>query len=176
MLIDLFDEEKENPDDFVSFIVFEPASLRIPDNDLLLVGDQVAELFEQVISSNNFETNIQDQILLNRLQRIEMMLDLLKSNNGLILTKFLNKIWRRYSFFSNLGELFITQKDLKRLAPSYKFNESIILDRIVETEESIEEDSEEDSKEDSEENSEENSEEDSEEKNTNKSTPTSQPN
>ena len=165
MLIDLFDEEKENPDDFVSFIVFEPASLRIPDNDLLLVGDQVVDLFEQVISSNNFETSLQDQILLNRLQRIEMMLDLLKSNNGLILTKFLNKIWRRYSFFSNLGELFITQKDLKRLAPSYKFNESIILDRIVETEESIEENTEEDTEE-----------KDTEEKDTNKSTPTSQPN
>ena len=37
MLIDLFDEEEENPDTFVSFIVFEPASLRIPDNDLLLL-------------------------------------------------------------------------------------------------------------------------------------------
>ena len=99
MLIDLFDEEKENPDDFVSFIVFEPASLRIPDNDLLLIGDQVTDLFSQVMNSSNYENNLQDQILLNRLQRIEMMIDLLKSNNGLILTKFLNKIWRRYSFF-----------------------------------------------------------------------------
>ena len=66
------------------------------------------------------------------------MIDLLKSNNGLILTKFLNKIWRRYSFFSNLGELFITQKDLKRFAPNYKFNESLILDRVIEAEESLE--------------------------------------
>ena len=64
------------------------------------------------------------------------MIDLLKSNNGLILTKFLNKIWRRYSF-SNLGELFITQKDLARLVPDYKFNETI-LDRVVEAEEEIE--------------------------------------
>ena len=138
MLIDLFDEEKENPDDFISFIVFEPASLRIPDNDLLLIGDQVTDLFDKVINSSNYNNNIQDQILLNRLQRIEMMLDLLKSNNGLILTKFLNKIWRRYSFFSNLGELFINQKDLKRLVPDYKFNESTILDRVVEADESIE--------------------------------------
>jgi hypothetical protein len=137
MFIDLFEEEKENPDDFVSFIVFEPASLRIPDNDLLLIGDQVTDLFSQVISSDNFNTSLQDQILLNRLQRIEMMIDLLKSNNGLILTKFLNKIWRRYSFFSNLGELFITQKDLKRLVPDYKFNEKTILDRVIETEEDI---------------------------------------
>tara|TARA_A100001015_G_C14596586_1_gene558792 strand:- start:110 stop:598 length:489 start_codon:yes stop_codon:yes gene_type:complete len=140
MLIDIFDEEKENPDDFISFIVFEPASLRIPDNDLLLIGDQVTDLFSKVIDSDNFESHIQDQILLNRLKRIEMMIELLKSNNGLILTKFLNKIWRRYSFFSNLGELFITQKDLKRFAPNYKFNESMILDRVIEAEETLEED------------------------------------
>ncbi len=140
MLIDLFDDDHENPDDFISFIVFEPASLRIPDNDLLLVGDQVSDLFREVMSSGKFENNIQDQILINRLQRIEMMMDLLKTNNGLILTKFLNKIWRRYSFFSNLGELFITQKDLKRFVPDYTFNEKIVLDKVVESEEDVEDD------------------------------------
>lgn len=140
MLIDLFEEEKENPDEFVSFIVFEPASLRIPDNDLLLIGDQVIDLFHQVISSENFNSSLPDQILLNRLQRIEMMIDLLKSNNGVILTKFLNKIWRRYSFFSNLGELFINQQDLNRLVPGYAFKEKTILDRVVETDEDIDND------------------------------------
>ncbi|MEK9726615.1 MAG: hypothetical protein VW397_00765 [Candidatus Margulisiibacteriota bacterium] len=132
MLIDLFDDQKEDPNDFVSFIIFEPASLRIPDNDLLLVGDEVVNVFHQVINSSEFTNNIQDQILLNRLKRIEMMIDLLKSNDGLILTKFLNNIWRRYSFFSNLGELFVTQKDLKRLAPNYQFNEPTVLDRYIE--------------------------------------------
>ena len=38
MLIDLFEEEKENPDEFVSFIVFEPA-LEFQIRPLLLVGD-----------------------------------------------------------------------------------------------------------------------------------------
>ena len=137
MLIDLFDNEQENPDDFVSFIVFEPASLRIPDNDLLLVGDKVTELFSDVINSNSYNNSIQDKILMNRLQRIEMMIDLLKSNDGLILTKFLNNIWRRYSFFSNLGELFITQRDLKRLAPDFDFNtKKLILDRYIESDDS----------------------------------------
>ena len=106
----------------------------------MLVGDQVSDLFQQVMSSGKFENNIQDQILMNRLQRIEMMLDLLKTNNGLILTKFLNKIWRRYSFFSNLGELFITQKDLKRFVPDYTFTEKLVLDKIVESEEDVEDD------------------------------------
>ncbi len=135
MLIDLFDNQKENPDDFVSFIIFEPASLRIPDNDLLLIGDDVVDLFSQVMNSPSFSKNIHDEILLNRLKRIEMMIDLLKSNDGLILTKFLNNIWRRYSFFSNLGELFISQKDLKRLTPNYEFKNPIILDRYIEAEE-----------------------------------------
>ena len=146
MLIDLFDNEQENPDDFVSFIVFEPASLRIPDNDLLLVGDKVTELFSDVINSNNYNDSIQDKILMNRLKRIEMMIDLLKSNDGLILTKFLNNIWRRYSFFSNLGELFITQRDLKRLAPSFDFNtDALILDRYIESDDSDDNDNSDDS-------------------------------
>ena len=63
-----------------------------------------------------------------------MMINLLKNKNGLILTKFLNKIWRRHAFFSNLGELFITKGDLKRLAPDYKFQEELILSRVVDEE------------------------------------------
>ena len=146
MLIDLFDNEQENPDDFVSFVVFEPASLRIPDNDLLLVGDRVTELFSEVINSNSYNDSIQDKILMNRLQRIEMMIDLLKSNDGLILTKFLNNIWRRYSFFSNLGELFVTQRDLKRLAPNFDFNtNALILDRYIESDDTDDSDSSDDS-------------------------------
>ena len=131
MLIDLFDEQQENPDEFVCFLVFEPASLRIPDNDLILLGDSAVDIFQQVSNSPHYNTSLQDQILKNRLQRIEMMIDLLKNNDGLIMTKFLNKIWRRYSFFSNLGELFLTQGELKRLVPDYTFNESPILERFV---------------------------------------------
>ncbi len=135
MLIDLFETEEENPNQYISFIVFEPASIRIPDNDLLLVGDRVADLFSQVINSEKFNNSIQDEIILNRLNRINMMITLLKNKDGLILTKFLNKIWRRHAFFSNLGELFITKGDLHRLAPDYKFSEEIILSRVVDEDE-----------------------------------------
>ncbi len=134
MLIDIFDTQEENPDEYISFIVFEPSSIRIPDNDLLLVGDHVADLFDQVINSDSFNSSIQDEIIMNRLTRIQMMINLLKNKNGLILTKFLNKIWRRHAFFSNLGELFITKGDLKRLAPDYKFQEELILSRVVDEE------------------------------------------
>ena len=50
VLIDLFDTEEENPDEYISFIVFDPASIRIPENDILLIGDQVVDLFSQVFS------------------------------------------------------------------------------------------------------------------------------
>ena len=149
MLIDLFDTKEENPDEYISFIVFEPASIRIPDNDLLLVGDRVADLFSDVINSDSFNDSIQDEIILNRLTRIDMMINLLKNKDGLVLTKFLNKIWRRHAFFSNLGELFITKGDLDRLAPNYKFNEELILSRVVDEEEEIESDDNNDSTEES---------------------------
>jgi hypothetical protein len=138
MLIDLFDEEKEDPNEFISFLVFEPNSLRIPDNDILLMGSDVVDFFNLIISSNKFDASIKDQILLNKLQRIQMMIDLLKSPQGLIMTKFLNKIWRRYTFFSNLGEPFILKKEIKRFNPPFKLSNDLILSRIaVEIEEEV---------------------------------------
>jgi hypothetical protein len=132
MLIDIFEENEENEDKYISFLVFEPNSLRIPENDILLIGDQVTELFQSIMESTDFNSSMTDKILLNKLQRIEMMIDLLKSTNGLIMTKFLNKIWRRYAFFSNLGEHFILQEELKRFNPKFPFTEPLILNRVIE--------------------------------------------
>lgn len=131
MLIDFFDEEEPDVDEYVAFIVFDPSSLRIPENDILLIGDTVPQLFDQVMESPHFTSLLKDKTLHNRLQRIAMMIDLLKSNNGLILTKFLSSIWRRYLFFSQLGELFVSKGDLHRLVPDYTFNDDMILTRHV---------------------------------------------
>ena len=98
MLIDLFDTKEENPDEYISFIVFEPASIRIPDNDLLLVGDRVADLFSDVINSDSFNDSIQDEIILNRLTRIDMMINLLKKSHNIHSTvKSQRKIFQPYS-------------------------------------------------------------------------------
>ena len=134
MLVDLFEEKKEDSSKFISYLVFEPASLRVPDNDILLLGDQAIDLFETIINNNDHNSSMENQILLNRLQRVQMMIDLLKDTSGLVMTKFLNRIWRRHAFFSHLGELFITKKDLDSFAPKYKFNEPLFLDRVVQSE------------------------------------------
>ena len=49
-----------------------------------------------------------------------MMLTLVKSFDNLILTKFVNKVWRRYGFFSHLGETFLTLDELIHYLPDYK--------------------------------------------------------
>jgi hypothetical protein len=136
MLINLFDSHTDDPDDFVAFIVFEPASLRIPDTDVLLISTPVVELFSKAQNSTFLTDSLQDQSLINRLTRIGMMIDLLKSDSGLILTKFLSPIWRRYSFFSNLGELFLSKRDLNRLVPDAQFQNPIFLDRFMDSDDS----------------------------------------
>jgi hypothetical protein len=162
MLIDLFEETEEDESEFVSFFVFEPTSLRVPDNDILLIGDSVVNLFNQVNQNSKNHDSLSIQILNNRLKRIEMMLDLLKNADGLIMTKFLNKIWRRYAFFSNLGEFFITKGELDQFAPNI-IKKDFILDRSVGSlEDLIEEESKEDSEENSEDGSKDNSEKSSE--------------
>ena len=67
MLIDIFEENEENEGEYVSFLVFEPNSLRIPENDILLIGDQVLDLFHSIINSSDFNSSMQDKILLKNL-------------------------------------------------------------------------------------------------------------
>ena len=47
------------------------------------------------------------------------MMNLVKNFDNVILTKFLNRVWRRYGFYSNLGELFLDVKDFKRFNPDF---------------------------------------------------------
>lgn len=129
MLIDFFEETEEDQSKFLSFLVFEPSSIRVPESDILLIGTQVIDYFNDLYENNTFSDNLNDQTLFNRLERLHMMIELLKNPNGLVMTKFLNKIWRRYAFFSNLGEQFITLGNVSKLTPNHTFNESPILDR-----------------------------------------------
>jgi len=96
-------------DRFQSFIVFEPASIRISDNDILYIGNNVQTVFDETLEKVSLlQNDIKMKILLNKFQKIGNMLSLLESHDNVIITKFFDRIWRRYSYVSHLGESFFS--------------------------------------------------------------------
>ena len=108
---------------YTNLIVFEVAASRIPPSDVLLTGNKIQELFDrayyQILDQPQ---NLKTQILKNRFERLKMMLDMVKSYDDIVMTKFLNKVWKRYTFFSNLGEVFLDLDDFVGFLPEYKKN------------------------------------------------------
>jgi len=102
---------------FHNFIVFEPASLRINDADILAQGVEVREIFDDVTDTLYRSNTLENLIVQNRLDKIGKMLDLLENYDQLILTRFLDKIWRRYAYISNLGEVFVDLKTYQTVYP-----------------------------------------------------------
>ncbi|MBE33142.1 hypothetical protein CL647_03350 [bacterium] len=96
-------------DRFQSFIVFEPASIRISDNDILYIGNNVQTVFDETFEKVSLlQNDIKMKILLNKFQKLGNMLSLLESHDNVIITKFFDRIWRRYSYVSHLGESFFS--------------------------------------------------------------------
>ncbi|MDA1353340.1 MAG: hypothetical protein O3A01_02565 [bacterium] len=117
---------------FLNFVVFEPSSQRIPPQDILAKGDAVREYLDIALAESGQHTDLKHQILVNRLTRIATMMNLVKNFENVVLTKFLNKVWRRYSFYSNLGELFLDVEDFSRFNPEFDAkNEDNFLLRIA---------------------------------------------
>lgn len=104
---------------YENFIVFEPASLRIDKKDILLQGSEVVSIFQHVKQNYAQKNSLKDLILSNRLQRIGIMLDLVSNYDTVIMTKFISKIWRRYTYLSQLGENFITVSAFNDLFPAF---------------------------------------------------------
>ena len=93
-------------------------------------GEEAKQLFDRVFAIISTHTDIKSKIIYNRLNRVKMMLSLVKSFDNLILTKFVNKVWRRYGFFSHLGEMFLTLDELIHYLPEFeKKREAITLSR-----------------------------------------------
>ena len=122
----------ESPKKYQNFIVFEPASSRISPSDILMRGEDVLNLYEKVDDIlTEHQDDIKVQIILNRLQKIGNMLDLLTVYDNVIVTKFFNRIWKRYSYVSNLGESFIDLSSLGIYVPDLLVKgETLIADRI----------------------------------------------
>jgi len=125
---------------FQSFIVFEVAAPRVSDNDILLMGEDVRDMFEDVSDAIGSDSSLKSITIQNRLSKIRQMLDLLQSHDGIILTKFFDKIWRRYSYISNLGENFIDLETLFELFPEKTSDiQELIAQRIDDSDDDVEE-------------------------------------
>jgi hypothetical protein len=105
---------------YYNFVIFEPSSFRIEESDILCRGKEILDIHGQVLDKLAQKNSIKDNIIFNRIKKIDMMLDLVKDFDNIILTKFLNKIWRRYLYFSNLGENFLDINTFLETFPKYK--------------------------------------------------------
>lgn len=122
--IEFLEPVQDDYSEHLNFIVFEPSSSRIPPSDILASGNEVREIFDTIYNQIEYSSDLKTQILFNRLDRLNMMLDLVKTYDNVIISKFLNKVWRRYGFFSNLGELFMEVETFTDLLPQYNKNDS----------------------------------------------------
>lgn len=110
-----------NPGRFQSFIVFEPASIRISDSDIFILGKDVQSFYDQFMENLlRKELTIKEQILQNKVAKIGNMLELLQSYDQVLITRFFDRIWRRYSYVSHLGESFLDLETFVTYFPSYK--------------------------------------------------------
>ena len=86
---------------FQTFVIFEPASSRIPAVDILISGPKVKELYAQLMDKLFYDNSLKAQIIQNRVAKIGQMMDLLKNLDHVVMSKFFDRIWRRYSYISN---------------------------------------------------------------------------
>ena len=128
----ILDQAEKTPDRFQNFVIFEPASLRIAEVDVLVRGHKVKEIYEEAISVIARKDSLESMIILNRLEKINRMLDLVTNFDALIMTKFLDRIWRRYSHLSNLGEYFLDMKTFSDIFPEYTDKNALLAQRLDE--------------------------------------------
>ena len=115
-----------------NFVVFEPVSSRIAEHDVLCRGDALMELFEMLTASPIYDDKLKIQILGNRLSRIQMMLSLANNPENIVVTKFVKKVWKRYPFYSNLGEPFLELSEYLHVFPDFADNtDPLLVQRLV---------------------------------------------
>jgi len=121
---------------FQNFVLLEPAASRMNDVDILIKGDEVREMYRNVLNSIAEDGSIKAQIIQNKLSKIGQMLELLDRNENIVISKFFDRIWRRYSYVSINAEPFLDLKTFIQLFPSYKNQiDSLLAQRLDEEDE-----------------------------------------
>lgn len=128
----------ENEHRFQNFILFEPASSRITDIDVLVRGEAVLEMYETIIDKLSDDDSLKAQIMRNKLSKVGQMLDLLSAYENVVISKFFDRVWRRYSYISNIGEAFLPLNLFVTYFPEYKNEkENILAQRLDEEDEDM---------------------------------------
>ncbi len=120
----------ENEHRFQCFILFEPASSRVNEFDILIKGPQVKEIFEEVMDKLSDDDNLKTLIIKNKLAKVGQMLSLLQNFDNVIISKFFDRIWRRYSYISNIGEPLLELKIFREYFPQYDDPMAILAQRL----------------------------------------------
>ena len=102
------------------FVVFDPSSSRVNNIDVLVSGDEVAIAVAKISAHVSRGNELKHQILQNRLNKISQMLELLTTYENVIITKFFDKIWRRYTYISNIGEVLLDLETFLKVFPEKK--------------------------------------------------------
>jgi hypothetical protein len=117
---------------YQSFIVFDPASIRVPETDIFIIGPKVSEIVDQIFERiSEREQDIKMKILINKISKLRNMLDLVGNQENIIISKFFHRIWRRYSYISHLGEAFLDLQSFSEFFPELIIDrEALIANRL----------------------------------------------
>tara|TARA_B110000438_G_C15667718_1_gene586785 strand:+ start:174 stop:617 length:444 start_codon:yes stop_codon:yes gene_type:complete len=136
-------KEIENSDRYQNYIIFEPASLRVHDADILIIGPDILQFHQSLlIELSKQKESLSKQTIRNQLLKIGQMLELVKNINQVIISKYFDRIWRRHAYITHLGESFLSLDIFQQLNKDEKYNdlETLISNRyVVDQEEESEE-------------------------------------
>ena len=120
----------ENEQRFQCFVLFEPASSRISEFDILIRGEEVRDMYDTVMDNLAEDDSLKTLIIKNKLSKVGQMLSLLNSCENVIISKFFDRVWRRYSYISNIGEPFLDLKTFKTFFPEQTDLQALLAQRL----------------------------------------------
>jgi len=114
---------------FFNFIITNSKRYVISKTDILVEGGKCRDLIV-AIKNKIQDKDIKSIILLNKINKI---LCLIEKTNEIVMTKFIDSIWLKYNFYSELGDQFLTLDEIKKFFP-YLTDEELITDKNLEKE------------------------------------------
>ena len=63
------------------------------------------------------------------MSKFSQMLDMVTNRKQIVVTRYFDRIWRRYGYISHLGEVLFSMDDLLAYHPKFAKDASIIADR-----------------------------------------------